>query len=107
MELFLKREALWCFVHNPPNSPMSAADTASDQKALAHIILSLSDSQLVFVRSQQSAKGAWDSLKAVYAKESAGTLIALMRRFCELQMVPGGSVQEHFNGVAGQVDTRH
>ncbi|KAL8221189.1 UNVERIFIED_CONTAM: hypothetical protein K2H54_060872 [Gekko kuhli] len=58
MEWFLKREALWKFVHNPPASPMSAADAASDEKALAHIILSLSDSQLVFVRSQQSAKGA-------------------------------------------------
>ncbi|KAL8169298.1 UNVERIFIED_CONTAM: hypothetical protein K2H54_043614 [Gekko kuhli] len=52
MEWFLKREALWRFVHNPPPSPMSAADSASDEKALAHIILSLSDSQLVFVRSQ-------------------------------------------------------
>lgn len=66
VEHLLKREGLWTFVKNSPQNPSPALKEA-DEKALALIVLSLLDSQLVYVRETTTSKEAWDNLKGVHA----------------------------------------
>ncbi|KAL8221083.1 UNVERIFIED_CONTAM: hypothetical protein K2H54_058578 [Gekko kuhli] len=82
MEHYLKQiwdyVALWDYVASPAQAP-SAEDTVKDEKALATIILSVADYQLVRVTHKDKAKEAWNSLKSVYVQQTAGSLISLMR----------------------------
>lgn len=66
VEHLLKREDLWTFVETTPQN-LSPARKEADDRALATIVLFLSDSQLVYMRSCTSMKQAWDALKAVHA----------------------------------------
>ena len=68
-----------------------------DERALAIIVLSVADDQLVHVAGKQKAKAAWDSLSEVYAQKTAGSLIAITRQLYRTVIHPGESVRRHIN----------
>lgn len=72
---------LWEYVQNPPEDP-TAAEEVADSHALVAIVLSLSDDQIVHVINANNSAEAWESLRAVYLQQSAGTLISLTTRHC-------------------------
>ncbi|CAI5796151.1 Hypothetical predicted protein, partial [Podarcis lilfordi] len=74
MQHFLKREGLWKVVEDPPQPP---EEDEKDEKALGTIILGVDDSQLVYVADKVTASEAWNALKAVHVRETAGSLITL------------------------------
>nr|XP_056702653.1 basic salivary proline-rich protein 1-like [Euleptes europaea] len=57
----------------------TAQDVVKDEKALATIVLSVADDQLVHVSGTLKAKAAWDPLSQVYVQKTAGSLIAITR----------------------------
>ena len=59
MQHYLKREALWLYISNPPN-PGTDRDVMRDEKALAIIVLSVADDQLIHVTGKQKA-GIWQN----------------------------------------------
>lgn len=71
-----------------------------DQKALATIILSMADDQLIHVHGKVNAKQAWDSLQEMYTQPMACSLIVLTRKMYQTVMQPGDSVTGHLNALA-------
>ena len=82
-----------------PPDEATEEDVLRDERALAMIVLSVSDGQMVHVAGKPSAKAAWDSLKDVYVQKSAGSLIALMRQLYRTVMMPGSLVRAHLGSL--------
>ncbi|KAG8124613.1 hypothetical protein E2320_019843 [Naja naja] len=68
MEIYLQKEEF-------PDD----GDQRRNEKALANIILHLENSQLIHVRSLQTAKECWEALHSVYAGETVGSKVLLTR----------------------------
>ncbi|CAI5785050.1 Hypothetical predicted protein [Podarcis lilfordi] len=112
MQHFLKREGLWKVVETPPQPPeededddeklaLAEAQLEKDEKALATIILGVDDSQLVYVADKVTASEAWNALKAVHVRETAGSLITLTRRLYRCRKKPGDSLVNHLKFLTG------
>lgn len=99
MQHCLKREALWLYVDSPLNQ-LSVDDNVKDQTVVATIILSVADDQLVHISGKTKAKDVWDSLRAVYIQQKAGSLIAITQWMYRIVMWPGESVRAHLNTLA-------
>lgn len=112
MQHFLKREGLWKVVETTPQPPewdedddeklaLAEAQLEKDEKALATIILGVDDSQLVYVADKVTASEAWNALKAVHVRETAGSLITLTRRLYRCRKKPGDSLVNHLKFLTG------
>lgn len=85
IEFFLKKEGLWRYINDPLSSPMGAEE-AANEKTLAHIVLSVVDCDLVHIWGKDTVQKAWEALCDVYCRNSAGPVIALMRKLYRMQM---------------------
>ena len=83
-EAFLTRDNLWDMVNAPPAQP-DAEQLRKIGKACATIILSLEDSQLPYVRGIRTAKAVWDTLRAIYVWQTAGSRISLTKALYKAQ----------------------
>ncbi|CAI5799370.1 Hypothetical predicted protein [Podarcis lilfordi] len=112
MQHFLKHEGLWKVVEDPPQPPeededddeklaLAEAQLEKDEKALAMIILGVDDSQLVYVADKVTASEAWNALKAVHVRETAGSLKTLTRRLYRCRKKPGDSLVNHLKFLTG------
>lgn len=112
IELLLKKENLWKAIamkapRQPPNTATAAEkaefDKAStewnraDEEAFSVIGLLIEDDQIVHIRNETSALGAWNKLKQYHEKATLSNKVHLMRTICSLKMDEGGNVPEHIN----------
>lgn len=112
MELLLKRDNLWMVISTEkPVEPVGAADVAGmveyqnemkewirkDEKAFSIIGLSIEDDQIVHIRNEKTAVGAWNELKQYHEKATLSNKVHLNRQICTTKMDEGGSVLEHIN----------
>lgn len=111
MELLLKKENLWTAISTKiPESP-GAAESAvlaafekekkewlrKDEEAFSIIGLSIEDDQIIHIRNEKTAVGAWNKLKEYHEKATLSNKVHLMRKICMLKMDEGGSVPDHIN----------
>jgi hypothetical protein len=72
MELLLMKEDLWSQVSTKKPAETTAAPSwqKRDDRARATIGLLVEDSQLIHIRKDTTAKGAWESLKNYHEKST-------------------------------------
>lgn len=105
MELLLKKDNLWTVISTEgPVAPAGAADVAGvieyqneikewirkDEKAFSIIGLSVEDDQIVHIRNEKTAVGAWNKLKQYHEKATLSNKVHLMRQICTTKMDEGG-----------------
>lgn len=66
-----------------------------DQRALAAIILRVSDDYLVYLDGLPSAKAAWDKLKNIFESKGSLTVTNLWRRLYRLQATEDTLMEDH------------
>ena len=94
MQLLLKRESLWSVVEATP-TPLTGENLQKDERAQAHIGLSVDDELLVHIRGLNTAKQCWDALKEIYTRQSVASKISLSRRLYNTKLEPGGDLRAH------------
>lgn len=68
---------------------------SKDAKALANIVLLVDDSQMQLVRKAETAKEAWDSLKAYHQKSTLSNKVSLLKRVCQMKLEDNGDMESH------------
>ncbi|MBY3556022.1 hypothetical protein HGI15_22025, partial [Modestobacter lapidis] len=125
MEDLLVDRDLWTVIEDP--KPVIATDKEStstdsaaekvtkeevavweklDRKARGLIRLCLSDSVLVNVATEKTAKELWNKLESLYQSKSLVNKLFLRKKLYKLQMVDGGSFSAHlqeFNTLVSQL----
>lgn len=116
MEMYLRKEKCWSAV-SPGERPVvpdlaagganqaavTAAETAlatfveKNEQALALIGLCVEDGQLVHIRTKQTAKEAWDSLRGYHERNTLCNKVTLMRKICGLKLTEKGNVETHLS----------
>ena len=66
--------------------PITDAEHPQSAKALAYIRSLVEDQYLPIIREQDTAKGAWDALAAVFQARSTACLLTLQRDLTGLKM---------------------
>ena len=82
------------------NQPIGMKDKywqKMDRKAKSSIRLCLSDSMLLNVSGEATAKDLWDKLGSLYQKKSLVNKLFLRKKLYSLRMKDGDSVAEHLN----------
>lgn len=98
MQMLLIREELWHVITKPkPEEPDESDDDwdRDDQRALATIGLCLEESQYSLVKKKESAKEAWESLKAYHEKPNMSSRVSLLKRLCSVNLSEGGDMEGH------------
>lgn len=112
IELLLKKEELWSALNKPRPEDLPAAATNDekaargklqeewdrlDERVFSWIGLSIEDDQIVHVRNENTALGAWNKLKSYHEKATLSNKVHLMRMICTLKMEENGRVPDHIN----------
>lgn len=95
VEMMLKRDEVWYAVSDAKPTPVTAAWSAANVKALATIVLLLDDSQLSLVKDVDEARVAWEQLKTYHLKTTTTSRVSLLKKICNLNMSDGGNVEKH------------
>ena len=116
MQMVLEDKDLWSIVSGEEVEPsgQGATDAAREKfrkrtrKAMATICLSLSDSQLLLVRSAKSARDAWLKLESHYETKSLTNKLFLRKRYLTTMMLDSDRMIDHINNLrslAEQLDS--
>jgi transposase InsO family protein len=105
MELLLMKEDLWSQVSTkkPADTTAAASWQKRDDRARATIGLLVEDSQLIHIRKDTTAKGAWESLKNYHEKSTLTSKVYLLRQICNLKLSETGNM-EHVTTMQDLVD---
>ena len=95
VEQFLIREDLWYVIKDELPAVRTEKQIKDDARARATIGLLLEDSQLPIIRAAETAKSAWDEIKAYYVKETPRSIVSLIKRLSRTVLTDDGSVEEH------------
>lgn len=95
MELLLMREELWEIVTEVAPEVPTPTQTKGDNKARATICLMVDDNQLIHVRSEETAKGAWNALKAYHQKSTLSSKVSLLKNVVNQRLQEGGDMEVH------------
>ncbi len=95
MEMMLIKEDLWNVVEDDLPTTESEASKKKNGKALASIILSIDNGQIVLVKKCKKAKDAWDLLKNFHVKSCLSTKVSVLKRICRLELREGGDMEQH------------
>lgn len=108
MKMRLKGKAVWYVIEGtPPVPPNEEADEdvkakyvkwhEDCAKAYDVIIQGCEDSQLVYVKQEETAQGAWVELRAQHQHTSVGSRVRIYKRLCTLRLRHGGSMRQHID----------
>lgn len=101
MQMLLTKENSWkCIVESPPD-PVTDAWTRQCQQGYSTIGLSVEDDQLVHLRGETTAKGAWDALNKYHEKSTANSIVRLMKRVMTLRLEEGADLETHIAEISG------
>eukprot|EP00794_Sanderia_malayensis_P011646 gene11646-12844_t len=116
IQMILEDKDLWNIVTGDEVEPSGQGVTADARekfrkrarKAMATICLSLSDSQLLLVRSATTAREAWKKLEEHFETKSLANKLFLPRRYLTSMMSEGDKMIDHINklrSLAEQLDS--
>ena len=75
-------------MENPP-AQLNEEDVAKHERALSSIVLCLDDLQLNYVRGKVSSKEIWEALRAIYARQTAGSKMMIAETvYVEVKIIP-------------------
>lgn len=95
MQMLLIRDDYWFAIDEPKPEPVSTSWKQANQKALATIVLGLSDNQMQLVKNVTSAKDAWVKLKAHHESATMTSRVSLLKRICNLNMTEDQEMEKH------------
>jgi hypothetical protein len=75
-----------------------------DQKALNTIILTVSNSQIIFIKNETTAKGAWKALEQEHKKSGVGSKTRVFKKMFHTTLQKGASMREHLNVMLNYFD---
>ena len=109
MKSVLVYNDLWQYVDGTEVKPQENAHDwiRKDSKALALINLSISHSQLSYVKKAETAKGAWDCLKGIFESKGPVRKATLYKQLLRMKKKPNVSITQHvndFTSKAGQLE---
>ena len=84
-------------VEKKPSEMKEEKFTELDKQARAAIILNLANEVLQEVATEKTAKGMWDSLKAIYMKKTIENRLYLKQKLYSLKMTEGTSILSHLD----------
>eukprot|EP00794_Sanderia_malayensis_P015603 gene15603-17175_t len=105
MQMVLEDKDLWTIVSGEEIGPSGQGTTEAVQerfrkrarKSMATICLSLSDSELLLVRSATTAREAWLKLEGHYETKSLANTLFLRRRYLTTMMSDSDAMIDHIN----------
>lgn len=97
---------MWDAIQNlcPTEESKRVVWMATDQKALAMINLSVRPSELINIKDCTTAKGAWDSLCALYKANTACRKVNLFKKLVRFKIVSGQPLSSQIGEFRGIVD---
>jgi hypothetical protein len=109
MKSVLVYNDLWQYVDGTEVKPLENAHDwiRKDSKALALINLSISHSQLNYVKKAETAKAAWDCLKGIFESKGPVRKTTLYKQLLRTEKKPNMSITQHvndFTSKAGQLE---
>ena len=105
MKLFLKGKGLWAIVTGDEVLQDGADDAAKKaytkraDLALASIGLNVTKGLQVYVRNEETAKGAWDKLATRFEKKSLSKIISYRRKLYEVRAGKNTDMHTHTNYI--------
>ena len=101
MQMMLKNKGLWDTVEggNGGKAVGESEWKRKEERALALIVLSLSDGQLMHVQNSSTAREAWDKLCNIHERKGLANKLYLRRKFLTAKMEEGGSMAGHINKI--------
>src|SRR3954469_10701645 len=102
MKASLILQGLWKAVEEKFTGVSEESKAELIGKALSAIFMSVTDSVLREIASQETAAGAWKKLEELYAGKSLTNRMYLKKRLYTLRMEEGSAVKEHlyaFNSI--------
>jgi transposase InsO family protein len=88
----------------PDNKALYDAFIKKDNQALAQIVLTLSNSQLVHVRNASSSRDAWRNICSAFEAKGLAAKVYLRRQFFTIKFTDSGSMQDHINKIRDLAD---
>ncbi|KMQ83551.1 retrovirus-related pol polyprotein from transposon tnt 1-94, partial [Lasius niger] len=109
MKSVLVYNDLWQYVDGTEVKPPENAQNwiRKDSKALALINLSISHSQLNYVKKAETAKEAWDCLKGIFESKGPVRKATLYKQLLRMEKESNATITQHvndFTSKAGQLE---
>lgn len=106
MKWYLVKEGCWDVVEkeSKPDSVTAAKWAAEDSKAMANIVLSVSDGQVAHIRNAKSAKEAWELLKEYHLKGSMSSQVYLLKKLYKAELEKNGDMKKHLEHMFSWFD---
>lgn len=102
MELLLTKEDLWEILSQEIPTSTTAFNrwNKQDKKARALIGLAVEDSQLVYIRNQQTARDTWNALREAHEKDTIVNKVSLYKKISFKRAASGDDIEKHINELA-------
>lgn len=105
--MLLMRDDWWFAIEEPRPDPATSSWKKGNQKALATIVLFLSDNQMHLVKDVTTAKDAWMKLKSFHEKATMTSRVSLLKRICNMNMTEGQEMEKHLFELEELFDRLH
>lgn len=102
MELLLTKEDLWeILIEEIPTGTIAFNRwNKKDKKARALIGLAVEDSQLVYIRNQQTARDTWKVLREAHEKDTIVNKVSLYKKISFKRAIAGDDIEKHINELS-------
>lgn len=98
LKAVLMRDELWDVVSAEKPTPVTDAWTKKNNKAMAYIILSVEDGQLIHIQHTEEAYEAWQALLKKYERSTFGSRLYLRRKLYGIHY-KNGSMSDHIDSI--------
>lgn len=89
---------------NDADAPVKAEFEKKTSKALAHVVLAVSDNLLYLITECETPKAAWDKLKAHFERDTLANKLFLKKKYFRTVMNEGSSVEDHLRHMKAITD---
>ena len=107
---FLIAKELFGYVDGSTTLAQGANEAAKEEynkkasKALAHIVLAVSDNLLYLITDCETPKSAWDKLKTHFERDTLANKLFLKKQYFRTVMSEGSSMEEHLRHMKAITD---
>jgi transposase InsO family protein len=99
MKMLLKKEEVYDTIIEEAPNPVTEEWNKKSEKALQLIVLSCLDNQIVYLRTANTGKEAWESLKEHHKQPTLTAKIRIMKKLFRKELTRGGSMREHLDNL--------
>lgn len=106
IKALMQEKEVWSAIEDekPKDETKHSAWNKINQKALNTIILSVSNSQIIYIKSAKTAKEAWESLEKEHKKSGVGSKTRVFKNIFHMTLKKGSSMREHLNVMLNYFD---